>query len=36
LTHNGEKANRVRYALAVPFKANNASVAGTAKKSSGL
>ena len=25
LTHNGEKANRVRYALAAPFKANPAS-----------
>ena len=24
LTHNGEKANRVRYALAAPFKANPA------------
>ena len=28
LTHNGEKANRVRYALAAPFKANPASAPG--------
>ena len=28
LTHNGEKANRVRYALAAPFKANPASPPG--------
>lgn len=29
LTHNGEKANRVRYALAPPFKANPASTPGS-------
>ena len=29
LTHNGEKANRVRYALAAPFKANPASAPGS-------
>jgi hypothetical protein len=29
LTHNGEKANRVRYALAGPFRANPASVPGS-------
>jgi hypothetical protein len=28
LTHNGEKANRVRYGLAAPFKANPASAPG--------
>jgi hypothetical protein len=28
LTHNGEKANRVRYALAAPFTANPASAPG--------
>ena len=28
LTHNGEKANRVRYALAAPFKANHANTPG--------
>ena len=28
LTHNGEKANRVRYALAAPFQANPASPPG--------
>jgi hypothetical protein len=33
LIHNGEKANRVRYALAASFKANPAGCAGTAKKS---
>jgi hypothetical protein len=33
LTHNGEKANRVRYALAAPFKANPASPPGTAPHS---
>jgi hypothetical protein len=31
LIHNGEKANRVRYALAAPFKASPAGGAGTAK-----
>jgi len=36
LIHNGEKANRVRYALAAPFKANPAGVAGTAKNPNGL
>jgi hypothetical protein len=29
LTHNGEKANRVRYALAAPFTANPASAPGS-------
>jgi hypothetical protein len=29
LTHNGEKANRVRYALAAPFKANPVSTLGS-------
>jgi hypothetical protein len=29
LTHNGEKANRVRYALAAPFKTNPASAPGS-------
>jgi hypothetical protein len=29
LAHNGEKANRVRYALAAPFKANPASALGS-------
>ena len=29
LTHNGEKANRVRYALAAPFQANPPSATGT-------
>ena len=29
LIHNGEKANRVRYALAAPFKANPASAPGS-------
>jgi len=29
LTHNGEKANRVRYALAAPFKANPAGAPGS-------
>ena len=29
LTHNGEKANRVRYALAGPFRANPASAPGS-------
>jgi hypothetical protein len=29
LTHNGEKAYRVRYALAAPFQANPASAPGT-------
>ena len=29
LTHNGEKANRVRYALAAPFMANPASASGS-------
>jgi hypothetical protein len=28
LTHNGEKANRVRYALAAPFQANPANLPG--------
>jgi hypothetical protein len=28
LTHNGEKANRVRYALAAPFKANHGNSPG--------
>jgi hypothetical protein len=28
LTHNGEKANRVRYALAAPFTVNPASAPG--------
>jgi alkylated DNA nucleotide flippase Atl1 len=36
LTHNGEKANRVRYALAAPLTANIASPAGAATKLSGL
>ena len=36
LIHNGEKANRVRYALAAPFKANLAGAAGTAKNPNGL
>ena len=36
LTHNGEKANRVRYALAAPFQANPAGVTGTAKNPNGL
>jgi hypothetical protein len=36
LTHNGEKANRVRYALSAPFKTNPASAAGTAKNPNGL
>jgi hypothetical protein len=36
LTHNGEKANRVRYALAAPFQANPAGAPGTAKNSNGL
>jgi hypothetical protein len=36
LTHNGEKANRVRYALAAPFKANSAGVPGAAKNPNGL
>ena len=31
LTHNGEKANRVRYALAAPFKANPASPRGLSR-----
>ena len=29
LTHNGEKANRVRYALAAPFKLNPTNPAGS-------
>ena len=29
LIHNGEKANRVRYALAAPFKANPTSAPGS-------
>ena len=36
LVHNGEKANRVRYALAAPFKANSAGVPGAAKNPNGL
>ena len=36
LIHNGEKANRVRYALAAPFQANPAGAAGTAKNPNGL
>ena len=31
MTHNGEKANRVRYALAAPFKANPAGTPGPQK-----
>jgi hypothetical protein len=33
LTHNGEKANRVRYALAAAFKATTTGPAGIAKQS---
>jgi alkylated DNA nucleotide flippase Atl1 len=33
LTHNGEKANRVRYALAAPFQAAAVGLAGTTKPS---
>jgi hypothetical protein len=36
LIHNGEKANRVRYALAAPFKTNPAGSAGTAANPNGL
>ena len=36
LIHNGEKANRVRYALASPFKTNSAGSAGPAKNPNGL
>ena len=36
LIHNGEKANRVRYALAAPFKTNPAGSAGTAKNPNGF
>jgi hypothetical protein len=36
LVHNGEKANRVRYALAAPFRTDAAANAGTAKNSNGL
>jgi hypothetical protein len=36
LIHNGEKANRVRYALAAPFKTNPAANAGTAAKPNGF
>jgi alkylated DNA nucleotide flippase Atl1 len=36
LIHNGEKANRVRYALAALFKANPTGAAGTAKNPNGL
>jgi len=36
LTHNGEKANRVRYALVAPFKANPAGTPRTAKNPNGL
>ena len=36
LTHNGEKANRVRYALAAPFQTAAIGPAGTAKPSNGL
>jgi len=36
LVHNGEKANRVRYALAAPFKANSAGAPGAAKNPNGL
>jgi len=36
LIHNGEKANRVRYALAAPFKANPAGAPRTAKNPNGL
>ncbi len=36
LIHNGEKANRVRYALAAPFKSASAGNAGTAKSPNGF
>jgi hypothetical protein len=36
LTHNGEKANRVRYALAASFKAKADTGARTAKPPNGL
>jgi hypothetical protein len=36
LVHNGEKANRVRYALAAPFKTDSAGNAGTVKNPNGL
>ena len=36
LIHNGEKANRVRYALAAPFKTTPPGSAGTAKTPNGL
>ena len=36
LVHNGEKANRVRYALAAPFKTNTGGSAGTAKNPNGF
>ncbi len=36
LIHNGEKANRVRYALAAPFKTNPGGSAGTANNPNGF
>ena len=36
LIHNGEKANRVRYALAAPFKTNPGGSAGTATNPNGF